>query len=79
MAYFLASLGVYYTPFDEWLGNTDSKHVTATVAVYFHPARTKGSMTQTLMFVAISIVYSFTVSFGCRFISAYFYREGKMN
>ncbi|KAK6867478.1 hypothetical protein K6H11_005012 [Candida tropicalis] len=77
MAYFLASLGVYYTPFDEWLGNTDSKHVTATVAVYFHPARTKGSMTQTLMFVAISIVYSFTVSFGCRFISAYFYREGE--
>ncbi|RCK61022.1 Uncharacterized protein C26F1.08c [Candida viswanathii] len=77
MAYFLASLGVYYTPFDEWLGGTDSKHVIATVAVYFHPARTKGSMTQTLMFVAISIVYSITVSLGCRFISAFFYREGE--
>ena len=34
MAYFLASLGVYYTPFDEFLGSTDSKHVVATVAVY---------------------------------------------
>lgn len=77
MAYFLASLGVYYTPFDEFLGSTDSKHVVATVAVYFHPSRTKGSMTQTLMFVVISIVYSFTVSLGCRAISAYFYRGGK--
>ena len=34
-------------------------------------------MTQTLMFVVISIVYSFTVSLGCRAISAYFYRGGK--
>ncbi|KAL6453931.1 SPAC26F1.08c Uncharacterized protein C26F1.08c [Candida maltosa Xu316] len=76
MAYLLASLGVYYTPFDEFLGNTDSKHVIATVAVYFHPARTKGSMTQTLIFVVLSIVYSFSVSFGCRVVSAFFYREG---
>lgn len=77
MAYFLASLGVFDRSFDDFLGSTDSKHVIATVAVYFHPARTRGSMNQTLLFVIISIAFSITVSFGCRFISAVMYVGGK--
>ncbi|CAI5757649.1 unnamed protein product [Candida verbasci] len=76
IAYFIASLGVYYRPFDDLLGSTDSKHVVATVAVYFHPTRTKGSMNQTLIFVVISIIYSFTISFFCRYISSLFYKNG---
>ena len=77
IAYFIASLGVFYTPFDDLLGSTDSKHVIATVAVYFHPTRTKGSMNQTMIFVVISLLYSFIVSFGCRYISSIFYTHGK--
>lgn len=77
VAYGLASLGVYWTPFDNLLGNTDSKHVIATVVVYFHPSRSKGSMHQSLIFVCISLIFSFTVSFGCRSISAYFFKIGQ--
>ncbi|KAI5961788.1 hypothetical protein CANMA_003765 [Candida margitis] len=77
MAYFLASLGVFDRSFDDFLGSTDSKHVIATVAVYFHPSRSRGSMNQTMLFVIISIVFSITVSFGCRFISAILFVGGK--
>ncbi|KAK6465558.1 Fusaric acid resistance protein-like-domain-containing protein [Scheffersomyces coipomensis] len=77
IAYLIASMGVYWTPFDEFLGSTDSKHVVATVAVYFHPTRSKGSMTQTLIYVVISLLFSFSVSFGCRLISAIFYNSGE--
>ncbi|KAI3405358.2 hypothetical protein KGF56_001855 [Candida oxycetoniae] len=77
IAYFIASLGVFYTPFDEFLGSTDSKHVIATVAVYFHPTRTRGSMNQTIIFVVISLLYSVVVSFGCRLISSSFFTHGQ--
>ncbi|KAI5955763.1 hypothetical protein KGF54_001265 [Candida jiufengensis] len=77
MAYFIASLGVFVPRFDDFLGNTDSKHIIATVAVYFHPTRTKGSMNQTMMYVIISIIFSMTVSFGCRLISAIFFVKGE--
>ncbi|CUM51303.1 uncharacterized protein AC631_02216 [Debaryomyces fabryi] len=77
IAYLIASMGVYYTPFDEFLGKTDSKHLVATVAVYFHPSRSKGSMFQTLLFVVISLLFSFSVSFACRFIAGTFFKNGE--
>lgn len=77
IAYLIASLGVYYTPFDDFLGETDSKHVVATVAVYFHPSRSKGSMFQTLIFVVVSLLFSFSVSFACRYISKTFFNNGE--
>ncbi|KAK6201332.1 Fusaric acid resistance protein-like-domain-containing protein [Scheffersomyces amazonensis] len=77
LAYLIASMGVYWTPFDEFLGSTDSKHVVATVAVYFHPTRSKGSMTQTLIYVIVSLTFSFSVSFGCRSISTIFFNVGE--
>lgn len=77
LAYLIASLGVYWSPFNRFLGNTDSKHVVATTAVYFHPARTKGSMHQLLLFVLISLLFSFVVSLTCRSISTYFFNIGE--
>ncbi|ODV77598.1 uncharacterized protein CANTADRAFT_92021 [Suhomyces tanzawaensis NRRL Y-17324] len=77
IAYFIASLGVYWTRFDDFLGSTDSKHVVATVAVYFHPARSKGSMHQTLVFVVISLAFTFTVSVLCRTVSTTFFNQGE--
>lgn len=77
IAYLLASLGVYWTPFNNFLGATDSKHVVATTAVYFHPARTKGSMHQLIMFVMISLLFSFLVSLTCRSTSTYFFNNGE--
>lgn len=79
LAYLIASLGVYWTPFNLLLGKTDSKHVAATTAVYFHPARTKGSMHQLCFFVLISLSFSFAVSLGCRSISTFFFTNGQGN
>lgn len=77
LAYLVASLGVYWEPFSDLLGNTDSKHVVATVAVYFHPARTKGSMHQLVLFVVVSLLFSMVVSLLCRSISATFFNNGE--
>lgn len=76
LAYLIASLGVYWGPFNRFLGNTDSKHVVATTAVYFHPARTKGSMHQLILFVLLSLAYSFIVSLSCRSVSTFFFNNG---
>ncbi|KAF3992589.1 hypothetical protein FT663_02242 [Candidozyma haemuli var. vulneris] len=77
IAYLVASMGVYWTRFDNFLGVTDSKHVVATTAVYFHPARTKGSMHQSIMFVLISLSFSFLVSLTCRATSTFFFNNGE--
>ncbi|EGV63040.1 hypothetical protein CANTEDRAFT_122733 [Yamadazyma tenuis ATCC 10573] len=76
LAYLIGSLGVYWSVLNRFLGNSDFKHVIATVVVYFHPSRTKGSMHITLIYVIISISFSFLVCFGCRFLSASFYKNG---
>ncbi|EGW34691.1 uncharacterized protein SPAPADRAFT_53121 [Spathaspora passalidarum NRRL Y-27907] len=76
IAYFISSLGVYYTPFDDFLGTTDSKHVVATVVVYFHPTRSKGSMLQALTFVLLSVGFSFAVSLACRSVAAEIFQLG---
>ncbi|KAH3681755.1 hypothetical protein WICPIJ_007273 [Wickerhamomyces pijperi] len=62
LAYLLASLAVYNPHFSKLIGHSDSKHVVATVAVYFHPSRTIGSMHQSLIFVVISLIFSFSIS-----------------
>lgn len=77
VAYLIASQGVYYAPFSAFLGDTDSKHVAATAAVYFHPARTKGSMHQLFLFVLASLSYTFILSLTCRAVSSYFFNIGR--
>ena len=77
IAYTIASLAVYWGRFDLILGKSDSKHLVATVAVYFHPLRSKGSMHQTLLFVVVSLLFSFLVSFACRMVSHSFFNSGQ--
>lgn len=62
IAYFLASLAVYSPTVSNMLGTSDSKHLTCTVVVYFHPSRTVGSMIQALMFVSYSLCFGIGVS-----------------
>lgn len=76
IAYLLASMAVYYSVFSKKLGKSDMKHLAATTAVYFHPARTKGSMHQSIMFVCCSMIYSLTVSILCMTTSSYFFNSG---
>lgn len=69
-AYFIASLAVYFTPIANLLGSSDSKHLVATVAVYFHPSRTIGLMHQSIVFIVISLSFSFFVSLLCSVIAS---------
>lgn len=77
LTYLIASLAVYWKPFHKFLGGSDFKHVVCTVVVYFHPSRSKGSMHITLLYVIISLTYSFVISFGCRYISTFFFKRGQ--
>lgn len=47
-----------YSPIRVLFGKSQNKHMAATVAVYFHPARTAGSMYESIFFVALSLLFS---------------------
>lgn len=71
LAYFLASL-VVYTPLRNCYGVGENKHMAATVAVYFHPARTVGSMLESMFFVCLSLAYSGFMAFSSMLVSRLF-------
>lgn len=57
-------MATYIPLFAMLFGKNDGKHMVATVAVYFHPSRTRGSMAEATMFATIAVLYSFLVSAG---------------
>lgn len=57
LAYLLASMMVY-SPLSKLYGVIENKHMAATVAVYFHPARTAGSMGESFTFVFLALSFS---------------------
>ena len=71
LAYFIASLLVY-SPLRELYGVSENKHMAATVAVYFHPARTAGSMIESILFVFLSLAYSGFMAIMSMFVSRAF-------
>lgn len=68
IAYLLASL-IVYTPLRKIYGISENKHMAATVAVYFHPARTAGSMIESIFFVFLSLAYSGSMAVTSMFVS----------
>lgn len=72
LAYFIGSLAVYAPAISNLYGKSDSKHMIATVAVYFHPARTMGNMYEAVTFVIISLAYSLIVAILSMIVSAKF-------
>ena len=62
LAYTLASLFTFWTPLSDWLGKPDGKHVVATITVYFHPARTAGSMIEAILIAIVAVAYAQIVS-----------------
>ncbi|KAL5612199.1 hypothetical protein BROUX41_000261 [Berkeleyomyces rouxiae] len=58
LAYVLGSLATYWAPLSSTLGKRDGKHVVATITVYFHPARTVGSMVEAIIIAILAIAYS---------------------
>ncbi|KAG5978013.1 hypothetical protein E4U55_006413 [Claviceps digitariae] len=61
-AYTLASLATFVGPLSDFLGRPDGKHVVATITVYFHAARSAGSMIEAILIAMIMVAYAEVVS-----------------
>ena len=72
IAYVLASLATFVAPISGLLGRNDGKHVVATVTVYFHPARSAGSMLEATVLALLAFAYAAAVSFSSMAISVFF-------
>jgi len=62
LAYTLASLATFLSPVSDFLGKPDGKHVVATITVYFHPARTAGSMIEAILIAIVAVAYGEIIS-----------------
>ncbi|KAG9252002.1 60S ribosomal protein L19 [Emericellopsis atlantica] len=62
-AYLLGSGGTFFPPLSNFLGHRDGKHVSATITVYFHPARSVGSMIEAVFIGIIAILYAELIGF----------------
>ena len=56
------------------LGEQQGKHMVATVTVYFHPARSIGSMFEAMLCAAVAFLYAAFVSFSSMGVSIFFGR-----
>lgn len=57
-AYVLGSLATFVLPMSSFLGQQDGKHMVATITVYFHPARSIGSMLEALVCAFSAFIYA---------------------
>lgn len=62
LAYLLGSMATFVPAFSSFFGRQDSKHLVATITVYFHPARSLGSMLDASILAGISFLYTTFVS-----------------
>lgn len=72
LAYLLGSLATFIPAISSFLGNQDGKHVVATVTVYFHPARSQGSMYKALICALLAFCYAAFVSLTSMCITMFF-------
>ncbi|KAL2809289.1 transcriptional regulator of RNA polII, SAGA, subunit-domain-containing protein [Aspergillus granulosus] len=68
LAYLLGSLPTFVPVLAAFLGHQDSKHMVATITVYFHPARSQGSMIKALICALLAFLYTTFVSDTLRLI-----------
>jgi hypothetical protein len=72
LAYLLGSLPTFVPLLAAFLGHQDSKHMVATITVYFHPARSQGSMIKALVCALLAFLYTTFVSVTSMFVSMFF-------
>lgn len=72
LAYILGSLATFVPFIAGILGKNDGKHIVATITVYFHPARSAGSMLEAVILAFAAFLYAAFVSFSSMAVSAYF-------
>lgn len=74
IAYFLGSMGTFVPAIAAVLGQQDGKHMVATITVYFHPARSQGSMFEAVLLAFLAFIYTAIVSFSSMGVSILFGR-----
>ncbi|KAJ3494564.1 hypothetical protein NLG97_g4004 [Lecanicillium saksenae] len=57
-AYLLGSLATFSPFLSNYLGNRDGKHIVATLTVFFHPARTTGSMIEAALIAIVAVIFA---------------------
>lgn len=62
LAYLLGSMATFLPPVTNLLGHQDGKHMVATITVYFHPARSAGSMVEATMLGIAAFCYALFIS-----------------
>ncbi|KAM5479076.1 hypothetical protein McanMca71_007104 [Microsporum canis] len=72
IAYLLGTMATFVPVLYRFLGQQGGKHTVATVTVYFHPARTKGSMIEALMLAIIAFCYAAFISITSMGVSVIF-------
>ncbi|KAH8434764.1 FUSC family protein [Aspergillus melleus] len=72
LAYLLGSLATFVPALSSFLGHQDGKHVVATVTVYFHPARSQGSMYKALICALLAFLYTAFISVTSMCVSMFF-------
>ncbi|KZZ97175.1 hypothetical protein AAP_00818 [Ascosphaera apis ARSEF 7405] len=72
-AYLLGSMATFIEPIASWIGNgQDTKHTVATLTVYFHPARTQGSMYKASICALLAFVYATFINISSMAVSMFF-------
>ena len=74
IAYLLGSLATFVPQISALLGQQDGKHMVATITVYFHPARSMGSMFEAIVCAAVAFAYAVFISFSSMGVSIFFGR-----
>ncbi|KAK5077330.1 hypothetical protein LTR64_005188 [Lithohypha guttulata] len=72
LAYLLGSMATFVPAFSRFFGRQDSKHMVATITVYFHPARSLGSIFDASILAGIAFLYTAVVSLVSMSISVLF-------
>ncbi len=74
VAYFLGSLATFVPFIAAFLGQQDGKHMVATITVYFHPARSRGSMVEAIACAVVAFIYAAFICFSSMGVSIFFGR-----
>ncbi|KAI9680274.1 MAG: hypothetical protein M1822_007273 [Bathelium mastoideum] len=72
IAYLLGSMATFVPPVAALLGKNDGKHMVATITVYFHPARSAGSMHRATLLALVAFAYAAFISFTSMGVSIFF-------
>lgn len=78
LAYVLGSLATFVPFIAALLGKNDGKHIVATITVYFHPARSAGSMLEAVILAFGAFLYAAAVSFSSMAVSVYSGQQGHL-